>query len=272
MLRANGYDAIILQRELISTLATIESLLPGPRILDVDDAIFLHRDGSAARKIASGCLLVVCGNEYLAESFSQWNKNIAIIPTGVDTSRLRPAETSGGDDELIIGWIGTAGNFKYLEQMNSALTDVLGRHKDVTFRIVSSECPDFLGDLGDQVEFVQWYPGIEETLIPTFSIGIMPLSDSGWSRGKCAFKMLQYMAAGIPVVTSKVGMNAQLLSQDEIGIGVLTSDQWVEALEFLISDPACRHRMGANGRNLAVAQYSLPKIADLWKQQFDQVL
>jgi len=272
VLRANGYDAIILQRELISTLATIEGLLPGPRILDVDDAIFLHRDGRAARKIASGCLLVVCGNEYLAESFSQWTERIAIIPTGVDTQRLRPAESNGRDDELTIGWIGTVGNFQFLEQMKSALASVLKRHKKVIFRLISSERPDFLDDLGDQVDFVQWYPGIEESLIPTFSIGIMPLADNGWSRGKCAFKMLQYMAAGIPVVTSKVGVNAQLLNQDEIGIGVLKSDQWVEALEFLLSDPTSRHRMGANGRALAVAEYSLPKIAALWKQQFDRVL
>jgi glycosyltransferase involved in cell wall biosynthesis len=270
--KTRNYDAVILQRELISTLATVESLLSEPRIFDVDDAIFLYRNGRAARRIASGCALVVCGNAYLADNFSRWNDTVAIIPTGVDTDRLRPGERRDGDVALTIGWIGTVGNFRYLEQIKPALVRVLETHDAVKFRVVSSERPGFLRDLGDQFEFVPWRPGIEESEIPAFSIGIMPLEDDQWTRGKCAFKMLQYMAAGIPVVASDVGMNAELMRQAEIGIGVHSTDDWAEALDFLLSDAESRRRLGENGRTLAVSGYSLPRIAAMWKQQLDRIL
>jgi glycosyltransferase involved in cell wall biosynthesis len=270
--RARKYDAVILQRELISTIATVERFVPGPRILDVDDAIFLYRNGTAAEKIASQCELIVCGNAYLAENFSRWNSNTAVIPTGVDTDILRPGNRGDDVGGLTIGWIGTAGNFKYLEPIKPALARVLKAHRESRFRLVSSHCPGFLRDLGDQFEFVRWHPGIEETQIPGFSIGIMPLEDSAWTRGKCAFKMLQYMAAGVPVVASDVGMNAELLKQADIGIGVQSVDQWADALHFLSSDANARRRLGQNGRELAESRYSLGRIAALWKEQLDRIL
>ena len=271
-LRSRGYDAVILQRELISTLATVESLLPGPRIFDVDDAIFLYRGGKAAKRISESSALVVCGNEYLADNFSRWNRNVAIIPTGVDTDRLRPRTGDGERGPLTIGWIGTVSNFPYLEQIKPALATVLKTHRTASFRIVSSEKPGFLTELGDQLEFVRWRPGIEETEIPGFSIGIMPLEDSAWTRGKCAFKMLQYMAAGIPVVASSVGMNNKLLAQADIGIGVSSVDGWADALNQVMSDAGLRQRCGENGRRVAVSGYSLTRIAAMWKQQIDRVL
>ncbi len=274
--KTRNYDAVILQRELISTLATVESRLSQPRIFDVDDAIFLYRNGKAARRIAAGCALVVCGNAYLADNFSRWNDTVAVIPTGVDTDRLRPRVRRDGDGDgdggLTIGWIGTAGNFKYLEQIKPALARVLETHDAVKFRLVSSERPAFLRDLGGQFEFVRWRPGIEESEIPAFSVGIMPLEEDEWTRGKCAFKMLQYMAAGVPVVASDVGMNAELLRQADIGIGVHSTDDWADALDFLLSDAGSRRRLGENGRTLAVSGYSLTRIAAMWKQQLDRIL
>jgi glycosyltransferase involved in cell wall biosynthesis len=272
VLRSRGYDAVILQRELISTLATVENLLPGPRVLDVDDAIFLYRNGKAAKRIASSCALVVCGNEYLVENFSRWNRNVAAIPTGVDTDRLRPRTGTADEGALTIGWIGTVSNFRYLEQIKPALASVLKAHKAARFRIVSSERPGFLCDLGDKFEFVRWYPGIEETEIPGFSIGIMPLEDNEWSRGKCAFKMLQYMAAGIPVVASKVGMNRKLLAQAEVGVGVESIDTWADALDHVMSDAGLRRRCGKNGRKIAVEEYSLTRIAAMWKHELERIL
>lgn len=270
--RARKYDAVILQRELISTMATIEHLLPAPRIFDVDDAIFLYRDGKAAKRIASGSTLVVCGNQYLADTFSQWNDNIAVIPTGVDTERLKPAESKSESEGLTIGWIGTVGNFGYLEQIKTALAYVLRSQPSVRFRLVSSELPEFLRDLGNQFEFVRWRPGIEEIQIPTFSIGVMPLEDNAWARGKCAFKMLQYMAAGVPVIASDVGVNGELLRKADIGIGVKAGADWTDALMTLLSDEQARRRLGQNGRALAVSAYSLDNIAAMWKDQFDRIL
>jgi glycosyltransferase involved in cell wall biosynthesis len=271
VLRSRGYDAVILQREMISTLATVEGLLPGPRIFDVDDAIFLYRNGRAAKRIAASCALVVCGNEYLAENFSRWNREIAVIPTGVDTDRLQP-RSDFADGPPTIGWIGTVSNFRFLGQIKPALERVLKAHQSARLRLVSSEKPGFFDDLGDRFEFVRWHPGIEETEIPRFSVGIMPLEDNEWTRGKCAFKMLQYMAAGVPVVASEVGMNRRLLAEADIGIGVSSLDAWTEALAELVSDADLRRRCGENGRKLAVAEYSLHRIAGMWKQQIDRVL
>lgn len=269
--RARNYEAVILQRELISTLATVERLLPEPRILDVDDAIFLYRNGKAAQSIAAGCALVVCGNEYLADRFSKWNAEVAVIPTGVDTDRLRPREARFRDDSVRIGWIGTVSNFKYLEQIKPEIARVMHAHKQARFRLVSSECPSFFRDLGEQFEFVRWSPGIEETEIPGFTIGIMPLQDSEWTRGKCAFKMLQYMAAGVPVVASDVGMSASLLRQADIGVGVSAGEDWAGALEQLMHDAEMRRRLGDKGRELAVSEYSLSRVAELWKEQIERV-
>ena len=144
--------------------------------------------------------------------------------------------------------------------------------KSGRFRLVSSECPSFFRDLGEQFEFVRWSPGIEETEIPGFTIGIMPLQDSEWTRGKCAFKMLQYMAAGVPVVASDVGMNAALLRQADVGVGVSAGEDWAGALEQLMQDPVARRRLGENGRALAVSDYSLHRVAEMWKEQIDKAL
>lgn len=105
-----------------------------------------------------------------------------------------------------------------------------------------------------------------------FTIGIMPLQDSEWTRGKCAFKMLQYMAAGVPVVASDVGMNAALLRQADVGIGVSAGEDWAAALQQLMQHGVVRRRLGENGRALAVSDYSLHRVAALWKEQIDKAL
>ncbi len=266
--RSKGYDAIILQREMISTLMTFEKLLPKPLILDVDDAIFLHRNGKAAEHIARSCSLVVCGNRHLAERFSQWNENVAIIPTGVDTNQLRPITHHNNHHDSIIGWIGTAGNYRYLEMIEPALRKVLATFPNTHLQIISNEFPTFLKHLSKQLDFRLWYPGIEKELLPRFSIGIMPLSDSEWERGKCAFKMLQYMAAGVPVVASPIGVNKDLLQTGNIGIDAVSIQDWTEAITFLLNDYELALKLGQNGRKVVEERYSLKQVAISWKNIF----
>jgi len=262
--RSRGYDAIILQREMISTLPTLERLLPKPRILDVDDAIYLHRNGRAAEYVARSCSLVVCGNHYLAEKFSQWNSNVVVIPTGVDTEQLRPIVNRNTTEAPIIGWIGTAGNYRYLELIEPALRKVLAGFPNARLQIISNQSPTFLEHLGEQLDFRLWRPGIENDLLPRFTIGIMPLTDSEWEHGKCAFKMLQYMAAGVPVVVSPVGMNKFVLEAAQVGYGARSTQDWVDALIHLLSDPGLASVLGANGRKLAEKEYSLKLVAMSW--------
>lgn len=270
--RSRGYDAVILQREMISTLPTLERLLPNPWVLDVDDAIYLHRNGKAAEYIASSCALVVCGNDSLAEKFSQWNSNVVVIPTGVDTEQLQPIVNRNTSEKPIIGWIGTEGNYRYLEFIEPALTKVLASFPNVRLQIISNKFPAFLEHLGEQLDFRLWRPGIENDLLPKFSIGIMPLEDSEWARGKCAFKMLQYMAAGIPVVVSPVGMNKIILETAQVGYAARSTHDWVDALIYLLDNLDFASVLGSNGRKLVEKDYSLKQVAVSWSNVLTNML
>jgi glycosyltransferase involved in cell wall biosynthesis len=264
-------DLTLLQREMISTLVTLEPFTKGPRVLDVDDAIFLYRQGRAAKRLAELCEVVICGNAYLGDWFSQFNKRIELLPTAVDTERYAPRIQPGaGDGGLTLGWIGTSGNLKYLTMIEEALLGVLDRFPRVCLRVISDRPPD-LGRLpSDRWVFHRWTPESEVAQIQGMDIGLMPLEDSPWARGKCSFKMLQYLACGVPVVVSPVGMNQEVLLVGEVGLGARNSDEWAEALATLISDDALRHRLGAQGRAVVETKYSVralaPKMASILKR------
>ena len=270
--RTRGHNAVILQRELISTIPSFERMLPRPLIFDVDDAIYLYRNGKAARYIAYSCDLVVCGNNYLSDKFSKWNSNVVVIPTGVDTDKLRPNIISNTENKKIIGWIGTPSNYPFLELVEPAIRKVLHAFPKLKMQVISSEFPIFLKHFKNQLDFRLWYPGIENELLPNFTVGIMPLADNEWSRGKCAFKMLQYMAAGVPVVVSPVGINVEIFKQADIGFMASTIANWTEAIESLLNCPMTAKRMGCAGRYLVEKRYSLNQIASLWRQALEQHL
>lgn len=257
VLATHSYDVVFLQREFISTFLTLETLTKHPRILDVDDAIFLHRGGRFAERLAQRCDLIICGNDYLGDIFSQWNKNVRVIPTAVDTQRYIPKKTTGDRDRNIIGWTGTSGNFKYLYEIEPALAKVLKACPDVILRIIADTRPTFHSIQKERIDFIRWSPENEVKGIQDMSIGIMPLADSAWARGKCSFKMLQYMACGVPVVVSPVGMNTQVLSLGSVGLGADSQNEWVEVLVGLLGDEKRRVNMGMNGRSIAVKYFSI---------------
>jgi len=264
--RSYRYDLTLLQREILSTLVTLEGFTKRPRVLDVDDAIFLYRKGRFARQLARRCDLIICGNDYLAENFARWNKNVTIIPTAVDTQRYMPKKNSRVKQQSIIGWIGTSANSKYLYRIETALSEVLRHWPQATFRIIADSEPIFREIPKDRIEFICWSSEKEVEGIQGMTIGIMPLDDSDWGKGKCSFKMLSYMACGLPVVVSPVGMNKEILSFGNIGIGASTQKEWVEALLELLSDADRCEKMGRLGRMIVQEHFSLdfiaPKLAD----------
>lgn len=261
VIKSHCYDVAWLQREMLSSFATLECLTGKPRVLDVDDAIFLHRHGDFARRLAQLSDRVICGNAYLAEWFSAWNKNIFVIPTAVDTDRYAPViKQREHQDELIIGWIGTSGNLKYVYAVEAALAKAMAIYPKVKLRIVSDKMPLFRRVDMSRCEFIRWSESIEVESIQGMDIGIMPLEDSAWARGKCSYKMLQYMACGIPVVVSPVGMNAEVLSIAHSGIGAISMDEWCDAIVSLIKDSALRKKMGGLGRQVAVGSFSVTKV------------
>lgn len=270
--RARGFDAIVLQRELISTLPTIERLIPGPRILDVDDAIFLHRRGLAAKSVATSALGVVCGNGFLAEHFSQWNDNVTVIPTGVDTEKLRPRPSYGREWPKIVGWIGTSGNMCYLEPVAAAIRRSIKGVSGAEFHVISDSIETLPEELKPIAHFTRWYPGIEREHLPKWSVGLMPLTPGDWERGKCAFKLLQYLAAGVPAVASPVGMNVEVMGKKEVGFLADDGKAWEEAIVDLLTDEAGAQKLARNARQLVEADYCLTVISAKWRKVLDQWL
>lgn len=259
---SHRYDVVLLQREIMSSFVTLEPLVKRPRVLDVDDAIFLHRGGSFARELAELSDKVICGNNCLAEWFGRWNAKVDVIPTAVDTERYLPvAENKPSDLPLVIGWIGTSGNYKYLYGIESALEKVMRTHPSTRLKVVGDQMPKFRHLSPDKIDFVPWSESVEVQAIQSMDIGIMPLEDTPWARGKCSFKMLQYMATGLPVVVSPVGMNAEILMLGALGIIATTETQWIDGLIALLEDSALRARLGAEGRRVAESSFSIRVVA-----------
>ena len=261
VIRSHNYDVCLLQREMLSTLVTLEPLTKRPRILDVDDAIWVHRGGGFARRLAALCDHVICGNRFLAEQFSQWNPNVSILPTAVDTRRFTPRSHDDKRARPVIGWLGLSSGFSYLYAIESALREVLLRHPDAILRIVSDQTPCFHLLPAEQLECLTYVREQEVRQIQGMTVGIMPLDDSVVSRGKCSFKMLLYMACGIPVVVSPFGMNVEVLQNGEVGFGARNSSEWVESLEMLLNNPDLAARLGKAGRAAVEQHYSVEVLA-----------
>jgi glycosyltransferase involved in cell wall biosynthesis len=245
----------LFQRELISTFATVEWMSGRPRIFDVDDAIWLNGHGAKTDAIAARADVIICGNEFLAQHYRRLCQEVIILPTAVDVAAY-PSHRRAADETCVIGWSGTSGGFKYIRQVEAALAAVMRMRPATRVRVMSDMPPSLPLLPPDRVDYVRWSADREAGEIATFDIGIMPLADTAWERGKCSYKMLQYMAAGLPVVVSPVGMNVDVLSAGPLGIGARTADEWVDALLALIDAPERRALMGAAGRSVIQARYS----------------
>jgi glycosyltransferase involved in cell wall biosynthesis len=257
-------DVVLLQREMVSTLPTLERWTRRPRLVDIDDSVHLYRGGLTARWLAGLADLVVVGNCWLAEIWQRWNKAVEILPTAVDTEAYRVAPLP---ERPTIGWIGTGGNLRYLAGIAPALARVVSRFPEVTLAVCCDRPPVLPGL---PVRYVPWSEAAEAEFLASITVGVMPLEDSPWERGKCSLKMLQYMAAGRPCVVSPVGMNAGLLRQAEFGLAATTTEEWTETLSSLIADRDAAMRMGAAGRALAAERYSVatlaPRLAELLRR------
>ena len=252
-------DLTVFQRELISTFLTVERFAGRPRLLDVDDAIWLRRGGRAARKLAGLVDLVVCGNDFLAAGFGRWNRHVEVLPTAVDTAAYVPSPTRPPRPTL--GWIGTSANFQYLRLIESPLATLLARNRDVEILIVSNQRPELPALPRNRVRFVRWSADREVGAIQEMTIGLMPLADTEWARGKCSFKMLCYMACGLPVVVSPVGMNVEVLGRGAVGVGASSQDEWIESITALLADETLSAEMGREGRRIVDEHYSVDVLA-----------
>lgn len=256
VIRSRKYDVTLFQRELFSTYLTLEPFTKGPRVLDVDDAIWVHRGGKFAYKLAKLCDHIICGNSFIADEFARHNPNVSVLPTAIDTNRFQP-RTELDTDSLNICWLGLSSGFRFLLAIEPALNVVLRRNPQVKLQIVSNKPLTFRSLPHQQVEFVTYTRTSEIKYFQNAAIGIMPLDDSVVSRGKCSFKMLQFMSSGVPVVVSSYGMNVEVLAKGQCGFGASSINEWVDGMEMLLHNSELRKKMGKTGRQIVLEYYSL---------------
>jgi glycosyltransferase involved in cell wall biosynthesis len=252
-----------------STLYTGESLLKYPFVFDVDDAIYLNQRFSSVDHIAKRAKLIICGNEFLANYFSNFGQ-VKILPTAVDTERFIPNTLP--KPSRIIGWSGSSSGLVALYGIEPALKVILNRYPNVCLKVISDSPPRFTRLPEKQILFQHWHPDTEVEAIQDLSIGVMPLPDREWAKGKCSYKMLTYMSVGVPVVASAVGMNIDVMKHGEAGFPARTLDEWVDALEFLLNNRHLANEMGKIGRNIVIKNYATniigPELAKILKDQY----
>jgi len=262
------FDTVWLEKEAFPWLPAVAEhwLLDGdtPVVVDYDDAIFhrydAHRSslvrGVFGRKIDAvmrAAAVVVAGNDYLAERARQAGAGrVEIVPTAVDVDRYVVREARDAAAPFTIGWIGTPHTARYLLDIAPALRRIADSG-DVRFVLVG--CPAGL-DLGVEYEARAWSEATEVDDLRAFDVGVMPLRDAPFERGKCGYKLIQYMACGVPVVASPVGVNATIVRPGTNGFLARSEAQWCESLAALRSDATHAREMGLRGRALVEADYS----------------
>lgn len=261
-------DVTWLGRELVSGRYSLEEWAGRKRLFDVDDAIWLPYPRDFSAEIVERCDGVIAGNRFLADHYEKLGARVWLVPTSIDTDIWQPAIKTR-HAKWTVGWMGSSANLGFLATIEEPLADFLAQHSDSRLLIVCDRPPLFKKLPFD---FIPWSMENEASLVNSMDVGLMPLDDSELARGKCGFKMLSYMACGIPVIASPVSVNAEILQRDEVGIAAQTSNQWFEALTRLHGDAALAVKMGQAGRKLVQADYSVTTNARLLAEIFREVV
>ena len=282
--RRGRHDLVFIYREAFpigpplieATLAALKM----PLVYDFDDAVFLENTSDANRRVARlkcpgkiasiirRCDQVIAGNEYLAAFARRHNASVHVIPTSVDVDLFVPrADAPAPGAPPVVGWIGTPTTAAYLESLGPVL-QALARDRDLVFRVAGANAAVRIP--GVHIDHRPWSLDREVELFNTCDIGVYPLRDEEWAKGKCGFKAIQFMACGVPVVAAAVGVNREIVDDGVNGFLASTADEWQAKLRRLLDDPQLRQRMGAAGRRTIQERYSThvnaPRIADvLWQ-------
>jgi glycosyltransferase involved in cell wall biosynthesis len=269
VLAARSSDITWFERELIPGRFTLEGYAGRRRLFDVDDAIWLLSETRFSEKIVELCDGVIAGNQFIADHYRRQGARCWVVPTSIDTNVWRPIEKRE-HARWTIGWIGSQSNLPYLYEIEEPLADFLAQHDAAQLLIVSDREPSFKKIPASALRFVRWSPQTEVGLVREMDVGLMPLADTEWTRGKCAFKMISYMAVGIAVIVSPVGVNKEVLKQGAVGLAARTADEWYDALHVLYEDRALGSGMGATGRLLVEQHYSVNRnvvaLADIFQE------
>lgn len=269
LLTARAFDVLLVEKESLPWLPALVELglyRDVPLWVDYDDAIFHRYDlnsSSLVRKVLGHKLdavmkraqLVTAGNAYLAQralsAGSQW---VERVPTVIDLARYSDEpKVLHSREEVIIGWIGSPSTAGYLQLVSGALSALQHRY-NIRCVAIGARADQLIGT---PFTALPWSEETEVDLLRSLDIGIMPLLDTPWENGKCGYKLIQYMACGLPVVASPVGVNSEIVSHGSNGFLAPTEDAWMQSIEALIRDADMRDRMGRIGRQYVEQKFCL---------------
>ena len=265
------FDVVIVQRRLLTVLDLAIVRRYAERIVfDFDDAIMYrssrHGDQNSRQRMRRFSNMmesvdaVTAGNSYLADQAARFapRDRIFIVPTIVDVTEYGVKDYSQTSDDFVVGWIGTGTNLGYLESIGSALRGASRRVKNLKLKIV---CDRFIDVDGVEVIKKPWRPEDVSDDLMSFDVGVMPIPDDPFTRGKCGLKVVQYLAAGVPALVSPVGINRDLVIPGQTGLWAEGDGDWEKRIVQLAKDRQVRMNMGLAGRRLVEEKFSLQKIA-----------
>ena len=283
--RLDEFDIVFIFREALMTRSTFfenAAKAKGKKIVfDFDDAIWLMNISDAnklfsfmkkpgkTKALISLSDMIFAGNQYLAEYAAQFNKNVKIIPTTIDTDEYKPGEKKP-KDKITIGWSGSITTIQHFEYALPFLRELKARYGNKIEILV-------IGDKSYRNEELNitgkpWKKETELSDLAQIDIGIMPLPDDEWAKGKCGLKGLQYMALAIPTIMSPVGVNTEIIQDGENGFLATTPQEWVEKLSRLIEDETLRTQLGEAGRKTVEDKYSVNALKQTYLNLFNELV
>lgn len=275
------YDILFIQRKRFS-FPWLQYIRMNAKqiVFDFDDSI-MNRNSKANRpesktrarkfgKMVTSSDYIMAGNAFLMEKARLYTKNVMVIPSPIDMSLYSQKNYPENNHTVTLGWIGAHGSIHYLEKMKSLFETLGEKYNTVKLKVV---CDVFFDCDNMVVEKKLWNEQDEVRDIQSFDIGLMPLINDPWSHGKCGLKILQCLAAGVPVVCSPFGINREIVEDGVHGLWAETEEEWSEKLEILINDKDLRERMGREGRRKVARDYSLethaPRMLNLFQRLVD---
>ncbi|MFN5324902.1 MAG: glycosyltransferase family 4 protein [Bacteroidota bacterium] len=280
------YDIVFVQREAFMTGSSwFEKRFSKSKarlVFDFDDAIWNHdvsegnksfawlKDASKTERIIAYSDLVIAGNRYLFDYASRFNSNVLIIPTTIDTDEYKPTDVNKSGNSVVIGWSGSITTIKHFELAVPFLRTLKSKFGSrIEIRVIGdgSYRNEELGIVGKP-----WTKQTELHDLSSFDIGIMPIPDDDWSKGKCGLKGLQYMALAIPAVMSPVGVNSEIIQHGSNGYLASTDEEWVKCISSLIDDADSRKSMGLAARQTVIDKYSVHSQKENYLKAFEGML
>lgn len=281
---AHRYDIVFVQREsfMLGTAFFEKAMAKRSKLIyDFDDSIWLHavsnnnrslgflKNADKTKEIIKAAYTIIAGNEYLAQYARQYNKAVWVIPTTINVQSYSTIATKKPGDRVCIGWTGSFTTIEHFEHMLPAFIKLKEKFgNDIYFKIIGD--PQYTNDVL-QVKGIAWNKETESTDLDEIDIGVMPLPDTDWARGKCGLKGLQYMAKGIATVMSPVGVNSIIIEDGVNGFLANDENEWVSKISMLIDNPALRQQLGAAGRNTVEQKYSVDANKELYLNIFKKV-